>query len=373
MAAVTPAEVAGEILPAMARLFGGRGAAILDTALRPVEVRGLTPVDLAALDVDLPDLELPVGEVVITPHDALACRLTDGWLVVHAGPLAPVLGPAELALVERVGTFLDLALERCRLFDEEARSRRSAESANAELQTLLYSVSHDLRSPIISVLGYLDVLRQEHSGELTGDGDRYLERIEVNAVYMQNLIQDLLELSRIGRTESTPSSVDLGALARSVAQEVAATHPDVGIEVGDRLPVVSMNAVRARQLLTNLLDNAAKHAGHDAPRVPVAAEPRPDGSAVLRITDNGRGVPEAYRAKAFEVFERLDAARLGTPGTGMGLPICRRVVETLGGTIVLGGPAEGTATGTTVTIVLPPPVVEQWPTRQEHHLMEESA
>jgi signal transduction histidine kinase len=262
-------------------------------------------------------------------------------------------------LLDRVGSFVDLALQRCRLFDQEARSRRAAEAANAELQTLVYSVSHDLRNPIISVLGYLDVLAEEHAGQLQGEGEHYLHRISVNALYMQSLIQDLLELSRIGRSEPAPETVDVGVLADSVAQEVRVAHPGCDVVVAGDFPVVWMSPLRARQLLTNLVDNAAKHSPEGAV-VTVSARELDDGDALVTVADDGRGIPVEYREKAFEVFERLDAAHGDVPGTGMGLPICRRIVESVGGTISLDGPSEGHVSGTTVKVVMPRTVLRSW-------------
>lgn len=358
MAALTPVEVATAIVPAVVTLLGASGAALLDGRGHVLGVQGLEGEDLVALHAEVRDERS--GRVVVPLDDGgYGCRLEDGWLVVRGGRFAPVFGTAEVMLLDRVGSFVDLALQRCRLFEQEARSRKAAEAANAELQTLVYSVSHDLRNPIISVLGYLDVLAEEHAGQLQGEGEHYLHRISVNALYMQSLIQDLLELSRIGRSEPAPEAVDVGLLADSVAQEVRVAHPGCDVVVRGDFPVVWMSPLRARQLLTNLVDNAAKHSPEGAV-VTVAASALDDGDALVTVADDGRGIPVEYREKAFEVFERLDAAHSDVPGTGMGLPICRRIVESVGGTISLDGPAEGRATGTTVRVVLPEAVLRSW-------------
>jgi signal transduction histidine kinase len=358
MAAVTPEEVAAAIVPALVQLFGAAGAALLDTRGRPTAALG---TDEAALAEVHAELTAYTGDAVVVRTDdgGFACRLSEGWLVVRPGPFAPVFGEPELHLLDRVGSFVDLALQRCRLFEEHARARRTTEATNTELQTLIYSVSHDLRNPIISVLGYLDVLAREHAGELSGDGEHYLQRISVNALYMQSLIQDLLELSRIGRSEPPSQAVPLGDLAESVAQELRALHPDCSITVEGSFPVVWMSELRARQLLTNVMDNAVKYGG-DGGTVSVRAEDTASQVAVLTVTDAGRGVPEHLRDKAFDVFERLDAAQTQVPGTGMGLPICKRIVETLEGTISLGGAPGGASAGTTVTIELPRTRVLGW-------------
>jgi signal transduction histidine kinase len=351
MVALTPEDVASTILPALPPLFGASTAAFVDVP----GTSGPTGAELEALREEL-SAAGSSDLVVVTPGGAFGCRLSMGWLVIRVDALAPVFGPSELRLLERVGTFVDLALQRCRLHEQEAKSRRATEAANAELRTLVYSVSHDLRNPIISVLGYLDVLRADHAGQLQGDGPHYLERIAVNAQYMQSLIQDLLELSRIGRSEPPSQAVALGALAESVAREVESQHQECHVQLGAGFPVVWASEMRVRQLLTNLLDNAAKHG---ATQVRVDCE-QTDAGALLTVADSGPGIAEPYREKAFEVFERLDAARTDIPGTGMGLPICRRIVESLGGEIVLDGPQPWTPTGATARIELPTAVITGW-------------
>lgn len=364
MAAVTPTDVGEAIVPALTKLFGAHGAAVVTGDGTVLAAEGIAAEEIQVLRGRLADHA--ANEVVLVlSQESFGCRLSDGAVLVRAGSFAPLFGPAELALLDRVGSFVDLALQRCQLFEQEARSRHAAEAANAELQTLVYSVSHDLRNPIISVLGYLDVLAQEHQGELQGEGPHYLERISVNAMYMQSLIQDLLELSRIGRSEPPPEPVSMGALAESVAKEVRVQHPGCQVDVSGSFPVVWMSELRARQLLTNLIENAAKHARGQAV-VTVRAEQHSSGSTLL-VSDDGSGVPEAYREKAFEVFERLDAARTDIPGTGMGLPICKRIVESLGGQISLEGPPPGVPHGTVVRITIPRTSITGWHEPTLHH------
>ena len=355
MRALSREDVAETIVPVVGRVFGGGGAALLDEHARPVRTVGLSDEQLRLLTDSL--ASHPDGRVVAsTDSELLLAQLSSGWLVVQAGRLAPVFGDDEAVLLDRVGNLVDLALQRAQLFEREQVSRRGAEAANAELETLLYSVSHDLRSPLISVLGYLDVLRSEHGDQLTGEGPHYLERISVNAVYMQSLIADLLELSRIGRSDPPSASLDLQALAEQVVESARMSHPAARVRVEGALPVVRRSDVRARQLLTNLVDNALKHGGRDDLVVTVSAAPTDSGSILLSVADDGRGVPPEYRARVLRVFERLDAAR-SSSGTGMGLAICKRIVESVGGTLEVAGPPPGAETGTTICIDLPPGIV----------------
>lgn len=351
MTALSPRDVAATLVPALGSVFGG-SAAVLDAAGRPLRPERVGAPDVVWLARLLPP-HAPAGPGVrqVAPG-VFAARLQDGWLAVRTGRLAPVFGDDDAVLLDRVATLLDLALQRVTLHERETASRRAAEAANDDLETLLYSVSHDLRSPLISVLGYLDVLRGELGAALTGDGAHYLERMTVNALYMQSLIRDLLELSRIRPSGPTAEAVDLHAVAGQVADAARLAHPGARIDVVGRLPVVRMSDVRVRQLLTNLVDNALVHGGRDDVHVTVRARTDMAGDLLVEVADDGRGVPAQYRHRVLGVFERLDAPK-SSPGTGMGLAICKRIVDTAGGSVTVDGPPAGAATGTTVRLTLP--------------------
>ena len=221
MTAADAAEAVAEtVVPALNSVFGGGGCALLARDGRTVRGTGFTPAELllAARLRDDADGAEPLPGVIVLP-------LTHGTLVARGGSLLPVFGPDEADLLARTGTMVDLALERAELFTAEQRSRERAEHATAELQTLLYSVSHDLRSPLISVLGYLDVLSREHAANLGETGAHYLQRMSVNALYMQSLIRDLLELSRIGRTDDPVVDVDLRGMLSEIRDDVAVRRP----------------------------------------------------------------------------------------------------------------------------------------------------
>ncbi len=346
MTATSPHAVAEAIVPALAGVLGGDGAALLNPDGVVLAVQGLSAQQLSAAQS---------GAHPSVP-ELFCLELSGGRLIVGSGPAAPLFGSEEEALLRRVGNLVDLALERIALFTAERASREQAQRAGAELQTLLYSVSHDLRSPLISVLGYLDYLIQDHGDALPTEGLHFLDRIRVNAHYMQDLINDLLELSRIGRVDPPATDVDLVAVGLAVADGIALIAPTVTVVVDPALPRLHANETRVRQLLTNLVENAVRHGGRDDLVVRLDGQRTADGDLELDISDDGRGVPEAYRERVFEVFERLDAAPRGTAGTGMGLTICRRIVETLGGTVCVQG-ARQTPTGTTVRMVLPAALV----------------
>jgi len=242
------------------------------------------------------------------------------------------------------------ARERDELVERERAARAEVEQVHTEMESLLYTVSHDLKSPLLTVLGYIDLLRSE-GAVAEGQPTQFVERMEASALYMQRLINDLLELSRIGRRDATPEEVDLVDVVGEVADEVRSRHPDAYVE-RCRLPVVTMSPSRARQLMTNLVGNAVVHGGRPDVAVEVGSRPCSDGGVRLWVADDGRGVPAEHRDRVFGVFERV-AGVPGEGGTGIGLAACRKIVEHLGGSIQLAD----VPTGARVEIVVPPSVV----------------
>ena len=262
-------------------------------------------------------------------------------------------GPEGMAFS---GVLRDIT-ERKRAEAELSAANKELERANAELETLVYSASHDLKSPMVSLLGYLEYLRLDFGEVLGPEGNRYLNRMADSTVYMQQLIHDLIDLSRVGRSGVEPIEVDLGRLVPAIAEDAGAANPAAEIRVG-RLPVVTGDPTGFRQLFTNLLENALHHGGRPHLVVVVDGRDRPDGAVELSVRDNGKGVPPEHRERVFGVFERLEGPSTGE-GTGMGLAICRKIVEVLGGTIAIVGDR-----GTDVRIQLPKAVGALWPAHQ---------
>jgi PAS domain S-box-containing protein len=231
---------------------------------------------------------------------------------------------------------LEASLER------ERRARAEGEKANQELEHFIHTVSHDLNSPLITVLGFTEFLKRDHAQALPETAQSMLDRIESTSKYMQALIQDLLELSRVGRLQTESEPVDLDALVSEIGDEIRHRYPNVVLEKGE-LPAVSMNPVRARQLFDNLLVNAVVHAQRNDVVLNVTASDVSGKGVLFSIRDNGPGIPAEHRTKVFGVFERLGGGEaMDVRGTGMGLAICKRIVESVGGTIWIEESPEGT-------------------------------
>lgn len=377
----TALELVSQFLPAIAALLfyvGFAPPAALRTVWRRPEQAKLRSIELSLVAADsrervlntvLPHIAALVGGASATfvddgadpgagqSDDVITMPVGGGRLVVAAGPYSPFFGQDELDMVRSLGRFLDLVLERTTLLERERAARNAAERTSTELETLVYGISHDLKSPVISLLGYLEYLREDHGDAIGQDGLHFVERMEKSALYMQDLLTDLLELSRVGRVAVDPVDVDLGVLVNDVRVDVLAKFPDARVEVSD-MPTVHMNAARARQLFTNLIENAARHGGRPDVTVRIFSAHRDDGSAVVSVADDGVGIPAAYREKAFGIFERLAPSE--TPsGTGIGLALCRKIVETTDGEIgIIDSPV-----GTHVRIIFPAHAVRE-PHRQ---------
>jgi signal transduction histidine kinase len=326
-------EVAWALLPHIAPIFGGDGAVLVGRDGEVLGSIGMDPAEVARVAA----LGAPEG-MRIQPG-LMTMALRNGWLAVKASEYSPFFGREEAGLLESIGGFVDLAVERAALFESERRARQEVERSNEELESFLYSVSHDLKSPLVSLSGYLGYLQEDFGEAVGAQGREYLTRMSANAAYMESLIQDLLELSRVNRVETDPAEVDLGELVGSIADEISHNHEQITVEVGP-LPTVWMNPVRARQLFTNLLDNAVQHGGRPDVRIRVCAEETPGGSVELSVADDGCGVEEPYRERVFGVFERLEGP--GAEGTGIGLSICRKIADQLGGRIWIADSSRGT-------------------------------
>ena len=208
------------------------------------------------------------------------------------------------------------------------------EAKNAELERFTYTVSHDLRSPLITILGFLGFVERALAAGEPGKAAADLERIRAAATRMERLLRELLEVSRIGRVHAPAQAVRLEALAceavASAQGAIAAAGVEVRVEPG--LPAVHGDPVRLRQALQNLVDNAVKFTA-GRPDACVTIGPGgvdAAGRRLLFVRDNGIGIDPRHHERVFGLFERLDNAR---EGTGVGLAIVKRVVELHGGRV----------------------------------------
>jgi light-regulated signal transduction histidine kinase (bacteriophytochrome) len=203
----------------------------------------------------------------------------------------------------------------------------------AELEAFSYSISHDLRAPLRAINGFAAILREEHAERLDSEGDELLMKIETNASKMAQLIDGLLDFSRLARAESVSTEVDMKALANAVAADLAGDEAErkVDIAISD-MPRVMGDEAMLRQVWANLISNALKFsAPRPDPAIRIDGE-RKDNEIVFHVRDNGVGFDMQYAGKLFGVFNRLHRAD-EFPGVGVGLALTRRIVMRHGGRI----------------------------------------
>jgi two-component system, LuxR family, sensor kinase FixL len=266
--------------------------------------------------------------------------------------LAPS-GPGRVIGIVRDVTARRLAeRERERLIAELEHKNDELATKNAELERFTYTVSHDLRSPLVTILGFLGFVEKAIDAGDPRQAHDDLDRVRAAAVKMDQFLRELLELSRIGRVAMPSQEVDTGALAREVVALLDTTIRERGarVVIADDLPTVTADRVRLREVLQNLLENALRFtAKATGPLVAIGSRGRdPSGRHVLYVSDTGIGVDPIHHERIFGLFEKLDP---GSEGTGVGLALVRRIVEVHGGRVWVE--SEGRGHGATFCFTLP--------------------
>jgi signal transduction histidine kinase len=234
---------------------------------------------------------------------------------------------------------------------EAVLAQRSQELArsNAELEQLAYVASHDLQEPLRMVASYLQLLEQRYGGRLDTDAHEFIGFAVDGATRMQALIDDLLTYSRVGSRAKPLQPADCTAVVATALRALRMAIDESGAQVEcETLPVVMGEAAQLTQLFQNLIANAIKFRGGQAPRIAVRAEPE-GGFWRFAVQDNGIGIAPEYFDRIFVMFQRLHSRRT-YPGTGIGLAICKKIVERHGGRIWVESAPEQ---GTTVKFTLP--------------------
>ncbi len=217
------------------------------------------------------------------------------------------------------------------LNEDLLRQRTALEAANLELESFSFSVSHDLRAPLRHIIGFARALMEECGNSVGEVAVDYLQRIVKASIKMQELIDGLLELSRVSRGELRKSVVDLSSMARDISQSLLGTSPNrkVIFNIADSLSVTA-DPILLRALLENLLGNAWKYTGKkETATIEFSCEER-QGQRVFYIRDNGAGFDMLYVDKLFSPFQRLHKAE-DFEGTGVGLATVQRIIRRHGG------------------------------------------
>jgi light-regulated signal transduction histidine kinase (bacteriophytochrome) len=246
------------------------------------------------------------------------------------------------------GLFVSSAIrditERKRTEVALARAKDAAEASSRELEAFSYSVAHDLRAPLRGMNGFAQMLLDSYSDELDAEGKDWLEEILLNAKKMAALIDGLLSLARLTRSELRHESVDLSALVHATTSQLAAAEPQRAVDVVVREGLrAEVDPVLARAMIDNLVGNAWKFTSKaPAARIEFGTAERA-GKPVYFVRDNGAGFDMAYASKLFAPFQRLHTVD-EFPGTGIGLATVQRIVHRHGGRIWAEGAVDRGAT-----------------------------
>jgi PAS domain S-box-containing protein len=222
---------------------------------------------------------------------------------------------------------------------------KDLERSSQGLESFIYSVSHDLRAPLRVLSGYSEVLLEDYGEVLGQEGRDYAERIVAASVQLGQMIDYLLQLSRISRAELHLQPTDLGGEAARIAEELQSQEPQRHVRFAIQQPVQAPADRRLiRTVLQNLLDNAWKFtSGRDDASIEFGTAPNGDAALCYFVRDNGAGFDTDYAGKLFQPFQRLHAAR-DFPGTGTGLATVRQIVELHGGHVWAEGAVGAGAT-----------------------------
>ncbi len=241
--------------------------------------------------------------------------------------------------------------ERKRAERELAGYALELQRSISELQQFAYVASHDLKEPLRMVSSYTTLLDEEYGAQLDDNARKYIHYAVDGATRMAAMIDDLLDFSRVGRSDGPVCEVELNGVLERVLADLAATIDEAGAKIDvQRLPAVSGNSLRLGQLFQNLIGNAVKFRGAPAPVVQVSCERR-EKFWEFRVADNGIGIPEEFLDRVFQLFQRLHT-RDEYPGNGIGLAVCKKIVEHYGGQIwARSQPGQGTTLFFTLPIM----------------------
>ena len=313
------------------------------------------------------DIQASVPAFAIAPHNRI-----HAWMAVPLKVKGQIIGiialdgyqPGKFSerhaqLAVTYANQVAIALENARLFSDlqvELSARKALiselENKNAELERFTYTVSHDLKSPLFTIRGFLGYLEQD---ALTGNHERLktdIQRITDATNKMQRLLNELLELSRIGRLMNAPISLRFNELAQEALELVHGriTERGISVQIEPDLPVVYGDRPRLVEVLQNLLDNAAKFMSDQKnPCIQIGQRGSEGIFPVFYVSDNGMGIAPEHYDRVFGLFNKLDP---GTDGTGIGLTLVKRIIEVHGGRIWLESEV---GKGSTFFFTLPPP------------------
>lgn len=284
--------------------------------------------------------------VLATIRDITDRRLAENELRRYQDHLEELVHERTRELEQRTADLQREIAERGRAEEQVRQDEKALElyaarlkRSNRDLQDFASIVSHDLQEPLRKIQAFGERLEGRHAAQLDEEGLNYIARMRDAARRMSNMLEDLLAYSRVSTKGQPYTSVDLAEVIQDVVSDLEIRLEESGGSVRvDQLPVIEADHMQMHQLFQNLIGNALKfHKPDVPPQIEVTARPAPEspsgaGQVLLRVQDNGIGFEERFLEKLFQPFQRLHT-RQQYPGSGMGLAICRKIVERHGGSI----------------------------------------
>lgn len=263
-------------------------------------------------------------------------------LVEYLAAAMPEPDAELLAMLTAIGHQVAQVVARQRAEEQLKRQAEELARSNADLQQFAYVASHDLQEPLRMVASYTQLLARRYKGKLDADADEFIGFAVDGATRMQALIQDLLAYSRVGTRGKAFAPTDCSLLVDRVISDLGPAMAEArAVVTREDLPTVFADASQLGQVFQNLLANAIKFRGEASPRVHVGAR-RERSDWIFSVRDNGIGIDPRHQERIFVIFQRLHGGAT-YPGTGIGLAICKKIVERHGGRIwVESAPGEGT-------------------------------
>lgn len=246
----------------------------------------------------------------------------------------------EHQVAERTAALQQEIVERKRLEEQREALVEELKAKNRELEHFAYSISHDLKTPMITICGFLKQLEKDVAEGNIAPVQDDVRRISSATKKMQQMLEDVLELSRIGRFINPPEETEMGALALEAAAafEQLISKGGVQVDVDPDMPVVNVDRPRVLQVYQNLIGNALKYMGDQGrPHIEIGSR-KQNGECVYFVRDNGIGIDPRFFEKVFNLFDKLDPK---SQGTGVGLALCKRIVEAYGGRIWVESEGQG--------------------------------
>ncbi|MFQ6040773.1 MAG: PAS domain S-box protein [Candidatus Poribacteria bacterium] len=254
----------------------------------------------------------------------------------------------HLDITREVANSLAVAIQQAQLYEQvqsyTAELEQRVAARTAELEAFVYSVSHDLRAPLCAISGFAQIIARRHCEDLNEEGRHYLDNIIEASAQMDNLIDDLLRYSRLGRRSVNHDAVPLREVFRQVTNNLTShiAETRAHLTFPDDMELVRGDRNLLRQIFTNLLDNAINYRRPGVPPMVGVSCYTEDEYVIVQVTDNGIGIPGEYHDKIFELFQRLHSQ--DEDHGGIGLSIVKKSVELLGGQVwVESTPGKGSS------------------------------